>query len=278
MPAGPVGPRTQSGISDRSIRDQAIVPRHLHADLFAGKYFKQNWPSVAPTASGVNGYAAPAGTTGATNFAHLRGLAPMTAAYHIKGAGQTILAPFEVAAGLDAGLDQTLAEGVEYVFGDKLIAANPFSTTIEAQASYPKILRLRLSASVVANAAECAIGFRKAEAFQANFDDYDELAALNMQVGVVNIETILNGVGPATVDTGETMANAVARTLEVWLMGRELRFFVDGVQFKSTFNFDVGEVVVPFMFWLQVTGGAQLIWEELEVGALWHLKKDINRR
>jgi hypothetical protein len=65
MPAGPTGARTQSGISDRSIRDQAIVPRHLHDDLYAGKFFKGSWPDLGqPLCHAGDGYSDPTAADG----------------------------------------------------------------------------------------------------------------------------------------------------------------------------------------------------------------------
>jgi hypothetical protein len=192
---------------------------------------------------------------------------------------QTALAPSvdEANGYLIASLDGAAGDGVEYVPGG-ITANSPFATTVAAAASYPKIIKCRMAAETVANVADMAVGFRKAEAFQAVIANYDEGAYLDMQAGNVEIHTILNGTPNAQVDTGEDMVDAVFRTLEVWLMGNTVRFFVDGTQYKHTFEFDDDEVVVPFLHTLGVTGASEWRITDLTVGSLWHLKKDINRR
>jgi hypothetical protein len=54
---------------------------------------------------------------------------------------------------------------------------------------------------------DCAIGWRKAEAYQAAIDSYDEMAAINVIAGAIKIETILNNGTTATTDTTDTIAD-----------------------------------------------------------------------
>jgi hypothetical protein len=281
MPAGPTGYRTQSGISDRSIRDQAIIPRHLHADLLEAKYFRGVWPSHQPLLHAGDGYSDPTGTDTNENVCVFPGVPPLSALYYINGT-QTILGPVHDTANgwLEIGLDSAAAEGTEYVLGGSNDANNPLANVVGTDPAM--LIKATLQFETQANVAEMAVGFRKAEAFQAAIDNYDEMACLNVQYDTddayVRIETILNGGGTTTIETGETVAAGADVSLEVWLMGNAVRFFVDGTQYKSTFEFDDDEVVVPFIHWLQVTGGSELRMKALEVGSLWHLKKDINRR
>lgn len=277
MPSGPAGPRTQSGISPNSIRDQAIIPRHIHDDLKWNQYAKFLFPGPQPLLHAGNGYGAPTGSDTDENVAVIPGFPPLELAYYVNGAA-TVLGPaVDLTNGyLVASLDGAASEGVEYVPGGAVTAHNPLATVVGTDK--PMFLRLKVALETVANVAEFGVGFRKAEAFQAGIDNYDEMAAFNVQAGDVEIHTILNGADTVEVDTGDDMADGVARTLEVWLMGRTLRFFVDGAQYKSTFQFDSGEVVIPFIHVLNGGGASDMRWYELEIGRLWHLKKDINRR
>ena len=50
---------------------------------------------------------------------------------------------------------------------------------------------MKFAIADVSDTDDCAFGFRKVEAYQANIDDYDEMAALNVISGDIKIETIL---------------------------------------------------------------------------------------
>jgi hypothetical protein len=281
MPAGPTGPRTESGISSNSIRREAILARHIQADLYAARYFKGVWPSHQPLLHAGDGYTVPTGTDTQTAVAVFPGPFPLSALYYFNGT-QTIKGPVHDPANgwLEIGLDSALGEGVEYVFGGSLDANNPLANVVGSEPGM--ILKATLQPQTVANIAEMALGFRKAAAFAAAIDNYTDMAVLNVQydttAAFVRIETILNNATTVTVETGLELADATDIVLEVWLMGRKVRLFVNGVEFKSTFQFDLGDSVIPFLHWLQVTGGSELRMKALEVGPLWHLKKDINRR
>ena len=91
------------------------------------------------------------------------------------------------------------------------------------------------------------------------------------------VETILGDAATENVDTGENMADGVARTLEVRVTAAGLAtFFIDGVKFAALnpYSFDTAEVIVPFIHWLQVTGGSDLGIQEIECGPLWMVRKD----
>jgi hypothetical protein len=146
---------------------------------------------------------------------------------------------------------------------------NPFAVVVGSDAN--ALVRAKFRAATVANLGELAIGWRKAEVFQAALDDYDELAALNVQAGLVNRETILNGAATVTVDTLLTALDATDIMLEVRLIGRQALMFVNGEEavIGAPFSFDVGEVVVPFYFFLQGGGATALNLYEMEVGPVY---------
>lgn len=266
----------RGGVSFVSQGNGSVVGIVLNDDFYKGRYAQFAFPSAAPRCHDGDGFSDPTGATGDENVASFpQGL---DLAYHILGAGQTLLGPtMDYAQGALVGLDKTLAEGVEYLPGVGLTALNPLALTVGA--GQARFFKCKFLVETVANSAECAIGFRKAEAFQAAIDDYDELACLNMQVATINIETILNGGATGTVDSGEVMADGVARELEVRVTGDGVAtFYVDGVKVGGSFSFDDGEVLLPFFHWLQVTGGSDLVWTELSFGELWHVRKDVGRR
>lgn len=281
MPIGIEKPK--GGLNWRSMADGAVIGGKINEELYEGRYFLQKFPSIPPLLTGVDGYSAPTGATGNSNFAHFRGVVPMTAAYHIKGAGQTILGPFEdtTEGHLDAGLDQVAAEGVEYVFGGKTTLDNPLSQVVGSTPG--TFVRVVAEVETVANVAELALGFRLGEAFQANLDDYNDLICLNAQYDTtacfIRVESILGGAVTVTAETGLEWADGESHEFMAWQLGRESRLFVDGVQvYRNLTQFPATTVLVPLLFWLQVTGGSYLGITELEMGRLWLVQADPSRR
>jgi len=272
-----------NGVNHRSMADgRAVIPTKLVPELYEHRYFKQVFPGALPIGSAPNGYGDPTGATGDSNILQFRGpLGPMDAGYHIKGAGQTLLAPSNDAANghLLAGLDVGAAEGVEYLLGQMLSVHNPFAVKCGDTEYAATFIRMKGILADVSAVAECAVGWRKAEAFQANLDDYDELACLNLQAGTLNQETILNNGTTATTDTGETVADGVSFTLESQIRQRRVVNLFDGVDVSAPlFDFDADEIVVPFIFFLQGGSGSAFSISELEVGQLWLDGRDGGRR
>jgi hypothetical protein len=223
-------------------------------------------------------YGDPTGATGDVNVLHLRDSAWY---YSILGAGQTKLAPSLNGSlgAIDIGLDVDVSEGVEYIPGALTQAKNPFAVTIGTSPNAG--FRATLRVTDITGLAELALGWRKAENFQALIDNYDEMAAINVQLGTVNRETILNGAATVTVDTGETVVNDTSFSLEVRLVGRGARMFLNDEELSigAAFNFDVGEVVVPFLHFLQAGGANSGLYAyDYEVGPLYVSDLDPARR
>jgi hypothetical protein len=126
----------------------------------------------------------------------------------------------------------------------------------------PFFLEVEFSIGDVSGTDDCAVGFRKAEAYQAALDSYDEMACLNVISGDIKIETILNNGTTATTDTTQDWADAATHTLRVEVaLDGSCRFMVDDadVTVAAPFTFDAGEVVVPFMFFLNHTDVADAV-------------------
>lgn len=220
--------------------------------------FKSN-PLSAKLAGG-----AATGSTGDTDLL----LTPETAfEYHIKGT-QTILAPQRTAVGLDIGMDQTDNDGVELSQG--ILAGGKHAYTIGTDGPFK--MRVKFKIEDVSGTDDCAIGFRKAAAYTANFDDYTDAATLNVISGDIKIETILNNAATTTTDTTDNWADAATHTLEVIVTDAGVvTYLIDGVAptVTAAFTFDNGDVVVPFMFFLHasdVAGAVEIIeWEVSEI-------------
>jgi len=173
--------------------------------------------------------------------------------YHIIGT-QSILAPVvtTISAGVSAlniAMDQTNTDGVEVCAGIINSNRNAFKTSTDAAFFF----RVRYAIGTVAGTDDCAIGFRKVEAYQAAIDNYGDMAALNTIAGDIKIETILAGAGTVTTDTTDDWADAAVHELKVSVSSAGVcTYLIDGVAPTTTaaFTFAAGTWVVPFFYLL----------------------------
>lgn len=254
-------------IGTKKYGEESINKIKLTAALLTGKfaYYAGN---SQPSISAPNGYGDPTGTTGDINRALFPGLTAMSAQYHVKGT-QTLLGPLldTTGKGLDISQDQTDNDGVEYVFG----ALNTLGRHTSVVGTDNAYIEITARIADVSGTDDFCIGFRKNEAFQANVDDYDEAAFVNVILGDVKVETILNNAATTTTDSGENWADDATHTIRVELKGRSVAFLLDGEALPGipVFRFDSGEVVVPFLFFLQATTTPGKVWiTKIEVGPL----------
>lgn len=162
---------------------------------------------------------------------------------------QTTLCPQITSDGLNIGRTQTNDIGTEVTQG--ITANSRAAFTVGTSGAF--YAKCTFSIADVSGTDDCAFGFRKAEAYQAAIDDYDEMACLNVISGDITIETILNGGATSATDTTEDWADGAEHTLEVYVSaGGVVTFKIDGDVPGTTaaFTFDDDEVVVPFFYFL----------------------------
>lgn len=247
----------------RHIAPGAVSPLKLHNSLRQGTYVYEKF-NYMPNVTKSVGYGDPTGATGDVNLAMFRN---MNAAWSVKGAGQTILGPSVVIGeqALDVSQDQGVDEGVEYNFGATQGIGNPLAyitgTTKPVQA------RLKLKLPDVSGAAECAFGFREIESSQAFLDDYTDLACINVQAGVVNVEEILNNAATVTRNSGEVATDGQTIELKVRLTGRGIRYFFNGqelIQAATAYQFQNAINLLPFFFFLHAADLTPVYFDEFE--------------
>lgn len=242
----------------------ANVSKYQYKDAINRRYWDEKYVfenfKQAPVYSNKAGGAA-TGTAGDENVMVL----PTTAfEYHVLGT-QTIVAPTINANGLDMGsMDQTANDGLELNHG--ILSSQIPSFTVGTDAAF--FLRTRFSIEDVSGTDDCAIGFRKVEANQANIDDYADMAVLNVISGDINIETIVGGAGTDTTDTTDNWANTETHELQVNVSAAGVvTYLIDGVAPSTTaaYTFTDGLNVMPFFYFLQdtdIAGAVPLmVWE-----------------
>jgi hypothetical protein len=197
------------------------------------------------TAAAVAGYGNPAGTTGATNILRTdRNIFE----YFILGAGQTILIPAWSVTGLDIGLDQTATEGCE--FGQGITTESRGAFVVGTDSFF---LRLTAAIADVSGATTFAVGFRKAAAYTADYNDYTDFAALNSARGTLNSETALNNAATVVTDTTMDWADGEEHIVELRVFkSGKVHFLFDDALLTAppAYTFDTPDTVVPFIFFL----------------------------
>lgn len=242
-----------SDISKYQYKD--AINRRYWDEKYVFETFQQN-----PVYSNKAGGAA-TGTAGDENILIL----PTTAfEYHILGT-QTIVAPTITANGLNMGsMDQTANDGLELNHG--ILSSQIPSFTVGSDDAF--FLRARFSIADVSGTDDCAIGFRKVEANQANIDDYADMAVLNVISGDIKIETIVGGAATTTTDTTDNWADTETHELQVNVSAAGVvTYLIDGVAPTTTaaYTFTDGLNVMPFFYFLQdtdIAGAVPLmVWE-----------------
>jgi hypothetical protein len=179
--------------------------------------------------------------------------------------GQTLLAPIQLATGLNVAMDQAASDGLEITQG--ILSNSRMAFTIGTHAFYGSCKWIM---SDVSDLGDCAFGFRKAEAYQADIDNYDDMACFNIQAGQVEIHTIINDNTTVETDTEETdWADGAAHTVEVHVdIDGVVTFLYDGAtpETTKTFTFDDGDVVIPFFYFkLGGDGDSTVVLQEWDV-------------
>lgn len=258
-------------ISLKALDNECVSPAKVSDDFKDGTYAYYNGKGQ-PFVIKNDGITTATGTAGEINFVSCPGTFPLTAMHYPKGT-QTLTVPLLSSAGkgLDISQDQTDNDGVEYVFGEQdTYGAHTFTV-----GTHNAFIKIRFEIEAVLGTDDCLVGFRKNEAAQANVDDYDEMAAINVINGDIKVETILNAAATTTTDSTQNWVAGATHTLEVQLIGRQVRYLLDDVNLTGipAFNFDNAEVVVPFFFFLQANAAqTHLWWKYVEVGRL----RDVN--
>lgn len=246
--------KAKGGITRRSIKKGEVIPPKLHEDFFNGKYWRLNKGAqpVLLTEAGT------AFATAADNQADMAILQGGSVLWYTQLGAATILGPQLDATGLKVSLDDTAAEGAQYVPGGPLGA---LSMTVERTAGQipdkGRFIRARFKLEDVSGAGSLAFGFRKYEAVQDDPQNYDEGAFFQVIVGDVNTVVILNGT-PTVLDSTQNWADGETHELEVRVGGSGIvKFLFDGedlVVGPPQFQFDDNEVIIPFFDYANEAG------------------------
>lgn len=165
--------------------------------------------------------------------------------WYVIATQTTVVFPWTAAAGLDLELDDTASDGLEITQGIGAQSRMRFTSKTDAM-----FFKVELKLTDASEISELAVGFRKAAAYDQALDDYTDMAAFNVQAGVINLETILNDASTDTTNTTETWTDGQQKTLQVAVHADgTVHYEIDGSapSTVAAFTFDTGDVLIPFL-------------------------------
>tara|TARA_Y100001973_G_C5084024_1_gene273928 strand:- start:5 stop:784 length:780 start_codon:yes stop_codon:yes gene_type:complete len=168
----------------------------------------------------------------------------------------TAAGPVATSAGMNYSYDGADNEGIQWCLADANAKGYWKGPQIQkyrvgSDAFYAK---LTFSVADVSDTDDCLFGFRKVEAFQAAVDDYDEMAAMKLNAGDIETETIINNGGTTTttnIDAGSNWGDGESHSFEVLVASTgAVTYKYDGSTSANAvaFSLDVGEIVTPFFY------------------------------
>ncbi len=270
--------RKYGGVSSRSLAVEAVKGRHLHDDMFAGKYVYEVCDHQ-PVAVDVNGYAPPSGVDTESFRVKFRNGGELLGTYIGTG---TQLAPILTDGRFQISLDEVAADGVEY----GLVTQNGSSAygphVLHRTVSPRWFFRAKLLIADVSEIKHCAVGVRAPAAVEAALADYEDFAVLDVDNGNVLFITNTDNGGAVSVDTLENIVDGQ----EFEIMAKvdtdfNVELFLDGSPLGLAPKFAIHADPTQLQFFiatLQEGAGSVIRLNEFEAGPLYHVDADPDRR
>ena len=177
--------------------------------------------------------------------------------------------------GLQMTLDAAASEGAEYILNPHPGSSRGAHSNLVGftTASFSRIVFAPVGGPANAN---FWFGFRANEAFAADVNDYEDLAALAINgAALVSIETIIGNAATDATSTGVVPANGILTELKLVIDGSgNVRFYVNGEEYAHTataslaaqYTFTDGLVVQPFLYAVNGAGAVPITLYEWEAG------------
>lgn len=219
---------------------------------FVQEFFDKNFILQGPLG------AVPATTTSVTN----KFLTPYGMLNHVNIGTQTIVAPAMGSTGLLVDQDIATGDGAQY---SPSLLTNNEQEFVVGKSAFMAVFGFTATAVTGANT---YFGFRKKEAFQLDYNDYNDLVTVGFTSTSGKVST--NGIlaNAATVTTTSSTVSAVNSVRSVYMVkvaaDGTATCYVDGVAFPvysagtTPLVFTAGTVLVPFFQTTQITGTASV--------------------
>ena len=216
---------------------QRLIYHNFTKDSNSMVSFLENAPFYQKKGGGL-----PTGTAGDEN---LISFPSMSLSQHVLGTQTIVYTPWST-TGLTLVQDAANNDGLEVSAGIEAVTPQEF---VVGQQAFS--FKVRVAIADVSDTDDCAFGFRLKEDYQANLDDYNDMAVLNVISGDIFTETILNGAATTSTDTTNNWADGETHTLEVRVdTDGAVTYLIDDVAPVTTvaFTFDSGDVLIPFAY------------------------------
>jgi hypothetical protein len=195
---------------------------------------------------------------------------------HVQSVNGTVVNTFPVATATGLELKVT-ANASSGVLGWELVPGSIFANSANAITvgsladgdSKDWYIEAQVTATDISDVSELAVGIRNDGAFQADMDDYTDVASLRIDSsGDVQISTILNNGATSDTDTTINAADATQIILRVEIkQNGNCRFIINGTESSvATFTADSGDVLIPFIYLITANDDPAVIINSLEVG------------
>lgn len=229
-----------------------VIKQYQYSDSINRRYWDQNYWfddfQVNPVTSAVGGGAA-TGTAGDNNV-----LFTQFGQYEWNVIGtQTILAPKLDAFGLNLVQDATSGDGIELCMGQTILS--PMAFTIGEPAFF---VQAQFKVEDVTGCNPLIIGLRKAQAFNATLASYTDFATIGIvgTAGHIQIQTQVNTGGVTTTDTTQIAVDGAVFQVKIKVSSSgvvtyEYNYAQPTVIPVASFQFDSGDVVIPFIRFTQ---------------------------
>jgi len=183
----------------------------------------------------------------------------------IASAANADIVPAKTAGvGLVIPMDDAANDGIEVIVSDSLNSTGP-CFTVGTDAAFRVDLKVKIPD--VSDYDVACVGFRKQEAFcdaiQADGEvitKYEDIAALNVNLGNIDTCTRLNAGTGVDTDTTDNWADGATKTLSVLVSAAGVATFqIDGAApttNTNTLTFLNGEVLIPFMAFTKAATGS----------------------
>lgn len=189
--------------------------------------------------------------------------------YQAAVATPAVVTPYQSASGLELK-PVAAADALELTNGTTALSRAAYTVGASSKTVF---CEATIKIDDISDVTEAFFGFRKAEAYQADPDNYDEMASIHVgdaTDGQIEIHTILNGGATSETDTTLTdWADAAEKTLRIEVnQDGVCKFFVDDAEptVTASFTFDANEVIVPFLHLNTETGDPGLSISSWKVG------------
>lgn len=162
---------------------------------------------------------------------------------------QTQPAPLFSASGLNLSRTDTNNIGSEYTNG--ITSRSKAAFTVGTDVCF---VNATITISDVSGSDAVLVGFRKAAAYAADYNDYTDFAAIGNVSGDVKTVTALNNGVTTTTDTTDNWDDGETHTVQVSVSPTgAVTYQLDGgaPTTVAAFTFDSGDVIVPFLYFLQ---------------------------